>query len=253
MEISTRLWHFIISFSAALVFWLMLMFIADSLPEIGIKRVLVIFGGTSNGYIQMLTIAAFLFGMFDLGAKSRMITREREGFYLNLLPVDDHAQLSPKEVAEIRSSVAQIEQRGFRYLIADFIKKACNQYRNDESIGETLHVIGAQINNSKAEAESRLEVTRYVISAISALGFIGTVMGLAESIGLAHLAADPEKIKLITGNLYVAFDTTLVALLLSLVLTYRYHAYLERLDSFYSQSEAYIIDNLVSRIKKEIR
>jgi chemotaxis protein MotA len=136
-------------------------------------------------------------------------------------------------------------------IIADFIKKACNQYRNDESIGETLHVIGAQISNSKAEAESRLEVTRYVISAISALGFIGTVMGLADSIGLAHLASDPEKIKMITGSLYVAFDTTLVALLLSLVLTYRYHVYLEMLDSFYSQSEAYIIENLVSRIKKD--
>jgi chemotaxis protein MotA len=75
-------------------------------------------------------------------------------------------------------------------------------------------------------------------------------MGLAESIGLAHLAADPAKINLITSNLYVAFDTTLVSLLLSLVLTYRYHIYLEYLDAFYSQSEAYIIDNLVSRIRK---
>jgi chemotaxis protein MotA len=251
MEISSRLWHFIISFGCAFIFWLILMFVADSLPEIGFKRILIIFGGTSNGYIQMLTIAAFLFGMLDLGAKSRLITREREGFYLNLLPVGDQAQLSPKDVSEIRSGVAQIEQRGFRYLIADFIKKTCNQYRNDESIGETLHVIGAQISNSKAEAESRLEVTRYVISAISALGFIGTVMGLADSIGLAHLASDPEKIKMITGSLYVAFDTTLVALLLSLVLTYRYHVYLEMLDSFYSQSEAYIIENLVSRIKKD--
>ncbi len=251
--ISTRLKHFLISFFAAFILWIILVGVADSLPDIGFKRILVIFGGTQNGYIQMLTIAAFIFGMLDLGDKTRLINREREGFYLNLLPVGDNIQLSPAAVQDIRSSIAEIEQRGFRYLVAEFIKKACNHYRNDESIGETLHVIGAQINNSKSEAESRLEITRYVISSISALGFIGTVMGLAESIGLAHLASDPTKIKLITSNLYVAFDTTLVALLLSLILTYRYHVYLEYLDSFYSQSEAYIIDNLVSRIRKDNR
>ncbi|MEN9416058.1 MAG: hypothetical protein RLZ62_2362 [Bacteroidota bacterium] len=249
-EISIRLKHFLISFFVALILWMILIGIADSLPEIGIKRLLVIFGGTTNGYIQMLTIAAFVYGMLDLGHKSKLINREREGFYLNLLPTEENVQLSPEDVIEIRGSIAQIEHRGFRYLVAEFIKKACNQYRNDQSVGETLHVIGAQISNSKSEAESRLEVTRYVISAISALGFIGTVMGLAESIGLAHLAADPAKINLITSNLYVAFDTTLVSLLLSLVLTYRYHIYLEYLDAFYSQSEAYIIDNLVSRIRK---
>lgn len=251
LEISTRLKHFLISIISALVLWMILVGIAESLPDTGFKRLLIIFGGNTNGYIQMLTIAAFIFGMLDLGDKSRLINREREGFYLNLLPVGENIQLSPGSVQEIRNSISDIEQRGFRYLVAEFIKKACNHYKNDQSIGETLHVIGAQINNSKSEAESRLEVTRYVISSISALGFIGTVMGLAESIGLAHLAADPTKIKLITSNLYVAFDTTLVALLLSLVLTYRYHVYLEYLDSFYSQAEAYIIDNLVSRIKRD--
>ena len=91
-------------------------------------------------------------------------------------------------------------------------------------------------------------MVRYVIQTISALGFIGTVMGLSVAIGLGHLAKTEEGMKSITQNMYMAFDTTLVALLLGLVLTYRYHAYLEKLDVFYSRTKSYIIDNLISRI-----
>ena len=98
------------------------------------------------------------------------------------------------------------------------------------------------------ETEGQLEMVRYVIQTISALGFIGTVMGLSVAIGLGHLAKTEEGMKSITQNMYMAFDTTLVALLLGLVLTYRYHAYLEKLDVFYSRTKSYIIDNLISRI-----
>ena len=45
-------------------------------------------------------------------------------------------------------------------------------------------------------------------------------------------------------------DTTLVALLTGLVLNFFYHRYLENLDTFYSRTKAYIIDNLISRIYK---
>jgi ABC-type spermidine/putrescine transport system permease subunit II len=54
----------------------------------------------------------------------------------------------------------------------------------------------------------------------------------------------------ITQSLYVAFDTTLVALLIGLILNFFYHRYLKEMDTFYSQSKAYVIDNLISRIYK---
>ena len=99
-------------------------------------------------------------------------------------------------------------------------------------------------------SEGKLETVRYLLGAVISLGFIGTLIGLSSSIGMAHLAKTVEGMPEITRNLNVAFDTTLVALLTGLVLNFFYHRYLENLDTFYSRTKAYIIDNLISRIYK---
>ncbi|MEZ5058801.1 MAG: hypothetical protein R2879_17335 [Saprospiraceae bacterium] len=77
---------------------------------------------------------------------------------------------------------------------------------------------------------------------------MGTLIGLSSAIGLAHLAKTDQGMPEITGQLNVAFDTTLVALLVGLVLNFLYHRYLEDMDTFYSRTKSYVIDNLISRI-----
>ena len=74
------------------------------------------------------------------------------------------------------------------------------------------------------------------------------MLGLSSSIGMAHLAKTAEGMPEITRNLNLAFDTTLVALLIGLILNFFYHRYLKEMDTFYSRSKAYVIDNLISRI-----
>jgi chemotaxis protein MotA len=158
--------------------------------------------------------------------------------------------LSPDEVAGIKLSVLEIEKRGVVYLVSDFIKKACTQYRNDNSISETLQVLEVQIENTKGEMEGDLSVIRYLIATIMSVGFIGTVIGLSRAIGNAHLAQDEGGLPILTSYLNIAFDTTLVALVLVLILNFIYHNYLGIMDNFYAQSKRYIVDNLISRIYK---
>ena len=125
-----------------------------------------------------------------------------------------------------------------------------SEFRNEESVSDTLQVFDAQVNTRKEEMEGQLEIVRYLLQAISSLGFIGTVLGLSIAIGLGDQAKTEQGMGLITQNLNVAFDTTIVALVLGLFLTYRYHSYLEKLDTFFSQTKSYILDNLISRIYK---
>ncbi len=216
----------------------------------GMHRFIEALGGSFRGYIQAAIYAVFFYSIFDLSEKRKYIKKQYEGFNLGLLPVKDQLVLSPDEVASIKLNTIQVEQAGNRFLVADFIKKACTQYRNDQSIGETLQVFSAQVDNSKEEMDGELEKTRYLLSAIISLGFIGTLIGLSTSIGMAHLAKTAEGMPTITQHLNVAFDTTLVALLIGLVLNFFYHRYLEDLDTFFSRTKSYVIDNLISRIYK---
>lgn len=242
------------SVAGATLIWLFLMFIGQVLPAGStLYRVVEALGGSTGGFIQAMIYAVFIFSLLELSRLRTDIRRQFGGFQLGLLPEQDQLVLTPEEVADIKLQTIQLERSGQHYLLGDLIKKTCTQYRNDQSIGETLQVFNAQVDNSKEEREGNLEVVRYLLGAIISLGFIGTLLGLSSSIGMAHLAKTAEGMPQVTGALNLAFDTTLVALLVGLVLNFFYHRYLKEMDTFYSRARGYVIDNLISRIYKPER
>ena len=108
-------------------------------------------------------------------------------------------------------------------------------------------------------SESSYSVPRILVWAIPLLGFIGTVVGISKAVngfsGFLQDAGDVEQIKAgigtVTGGLAVAFDTTLLALFLSvlvmipLVLIERYESrLLLRIDIF-------INDKLLPRLREK--
>ena len=249
MQTNNKLIVMGISVALGLITWLLLIFLAsisDILPLM--QRFFELMGGTSSGYIQFFCYIAFFYGLIEMRKMHSVVKREFEGFDLNLLPNEDQLVLDPSEVAEVKLAIIDMEKRGFKYKVADFIKKACTQYRNDQSVSETLQVLDVQIENNKEELEGNLSMVRYLIGAIMSLGFIGTLLGLSNAIGNAHLAKTDEGMPILTAFLNVAFDTTLVALILGLILNFFYHSFIEDIDKFYAKSKTYIVDNLISRI-----
>lgn len=239
----------LISAVAAIALWFVLTILVNATGAIpSVQRLFIMFGGTNDGYIQAICYFAFFFAVIELYNMQKYLKTQYHGFDLKLLPEEDQLILTPEQVAEIKLSILEIEKRGIFYLVPDFIKKACTQYRNDQSISETLQVLDVQIENTKEEMEGNLSMIRYLIAAIMSLGFIGTLIGLASAIGNADLARTEEGMPILTSYLMIAFDTTLVALVLGLIINYLYHSYLGIMDNFYAKSKRYIIDNLISRI-----
>ena len=229
--------------------WVVLIFLGSMFPtDSNALRFIELLGGSSTGVIQALIYVVFFYCLFELLSKQRFIQTQFDGFNLGLLPTKDQLVLTPDEVSEIKLQAIQYERQGQQFLVNDFIKKACTQYRNDQSISETLQVFQSQVDNSKEEMEGDLEMVRYLLSTVISLGFIGTLIGLSTSIGMAHLAKTAEGMPEITRSLYIAFDTTLVALFIGLVLNFFYHSYLKSMDNFFAKSKTYVINNLISRI-----
>ena len=73
---------------------------------------------------------------------------------------------------------------------------------------------------SEAERlDSDLSMLRYIAWAIPAIGFIGTVRGIGDALSQAHKAVTGD-ISGVTEGLGVAFNSTLIALLLSILLMF---------------------------------
>ncbi len=255
MEINTKTFHIFSAVAGGILIWIALLFAA--LPfEKGSYAVRYIeaFGGSGNGYIQAICYGLAIFAWLELRGKRRHLQGEYGAFELHLLPEQDHLVLSPEEVAEVKLSMLDLEKKGIRFLLSGLIVKVCNQFRNNSSMGEAYTVLSSQIKTSKEALEGELAMTRYVMEAIPMLGFIGTVIGLIDAIleskGMLSInPADKEAtLFLVTDAFGMAFGTTLVALLLSLVLSRFYQAYLGKLDIFFSKTENYIVENLVSRV-----
>jgi len=214
-------------------------------------RILVLLGGTMpEGIIQGFTYFLFIFGMLELWAMNCSITHENDAFFAHLLPEKENWILSPEDVNQLKLNMQHLE-KSQKFLLTDLIKKACTKYRLSKSASEVLGVVDSQIRIYNSDMESEQSFISYTAWAIPSVGFIGTVLGIAASLGYANEASTPEGINKVTSSLAVAFDTTLVALFLSIFLMLGIHYVQKRQDELFAKMNSYVIENLINRFYKD--
>ena len=211
------------------------------------NRILKLLGGDflNGGYIQFLTFTMFFWAIFEMNQRRKDIEFEQTGFDIDILPKKDNYVIYPEEINNIRLKIQELE-KSFDFLLLKMIKKACTKFIRTKSVSETQELISSQTKINLANAESNQSMTNFMLWAIPSLGFIGTVLGISNA--LAKAAISPEEIELITGLLSVAFDTTLIALLLSIISMWFFHNIQKRESKFFADMEEYLNDNLVNRI-----
>jgi biopolymer transport protein ExbB/TolQ len=91
-------------------------------------------------------------------------------------------------------------------------------------------------------------MVRYIAWAIPSIGFIGTVRGIGEALGQAHKAVEGD-IAGVTRSLGVAFNSTLIALLISIVLMFLLHQLQLRQERLVLDTETYVDDHLIRHLQ----
>lgn len=216
-----------------------------------VRRICQMFGGIMpQGIIQFITFVFFFWGILEINELMSKIKYEKQSFGLGFLPEKEQWVLSPEDVNDLKIKMINYE-KDHKFLMTDLIRKASTKFRANNSISDVLEIVARQITINQNKAEGRQSVIRYLAWALPSVGFIGTIMGIAQALGLADKASDPEVLTQITSNMYVAFDTTLVALLLSIGLMWYFHSLQEKEDELHSDMEEYVIENLINRIHIE--
>ena len=214
-------------------------------------RLLVMFGGVMpEGLIQGVTLFLFIWGLFEIGYISHRMTIESDAFRLGLLPEKENWVISPDDLNAIKLKVTEYEKKK-KYWLTDLIRKACTKYRLSKSSSEVLGLVEAQVKTYQLDFESQESIIRYIAWAIPSVGFIGTVIGIAGALGIANQATSPAGIKAVTDMLAVAFDTTLIALIYSLILMYFIHSLQEKENKFFAGMSNYLVENLINRFYKQ--
>src|SRR5581483_7122584 len=157
-------------------------------------------------------------------------------FGMDLLPTEVGVCILPEDARLLQR---RIEQRtgGRPYILANMLRLALSKYATSRSGRDVSDTVRTQADVDLGRLVSSMATVHYLAWAIPAIGFLGTVLGLAESLtwGGKTEKALPEFIAGATEHLNFAFDCTLIALALSLVLMFLLH-------SVQREEEAVVID-----------
>lgn len=210
------------------------------------NRILILLGGdvSNGGYIQTLTYFAFFWSWFEVKDKLKDIKRERNAFKLGLIPTSEKHVFMPADVNNLKFKLIEFEKKE-KYILSDLLKKACTKFRTSGSLSELIDIVSIQIEVSQEKAEGGQSVLRYLVWVIPSIGFVGTVLGISQALIVAN-SGDMDQI---TSLLGVAFDTTLVALVLSIIIMWFVHQLQEETDRFHSDLKEFVIDNLINKIE----
>src|SRR4029077_1931248 len=122
----------------------------------------------------------------------------------------------------LQRRVEQRAARGGPYILANMIRLALSKYAVSRSARDVSETVRTQADVDLGRLVASMATVHYLAWAIPAIGFLGTARRVATSVTMGgqtrlEIAAFIQEA---TSHLNVAFDCTLVALALSLVLMF---------------------------------
>jgi biopolymer transport protein ExbB/TolQ len=194
---------------------------------------------------QIACYCCFAWAAFILVGRYNELRRQRRAFGLNLLSTDVGVCILPEDARLLQRKVEQIA-RGGPYILSTMIRLALGKYAVSRSGRDVSETIRTQADVDLGRLVSSMATVHYLAWAIPAIGFLGTVRGLAWSMSVEK--GIPNFIQTVTQHLNVAFDCTLVALALSLVLMFLVHMVQRDEEALVLDCQQYCLEHLITRL-----
>lgn len=170
-------------------------------------------------YEQELEIILTLWGLAIMGWKFRALAREQRLFDTPLLQVSEGESILPEDARAHARALESLDATNRERLLPQLFLTALNRFRTTRSVQDVSDEVGRVAQAYGDRMDSELALVRYVAWAIPSIGFIGTVRGIGQAMGQANRALEGD-LSGVTESLGTAFNSTLVALLLSIVLMF---------------------------------
>jgi biopolymer transport protein ExbB/TolQ len=200
--------------------------------------------------LQLPMWIVFSVGIGDLLIRLKEAGLDSREFKKNYLSGVGTTLLGPDELKTIYQNVRnQKEERFLPRAIARIIL----QFRTSNSIGQSHTTLNSCLELFQHEVDLRYNMLRYFAWFIPSMGFIGTVLGIADALAYAGQAnpEDPLFLSTITSSLGFAFYTTLLALVMSSILVFLMHLSQGREEGTVNSVGQYCLDNLINRLLEQ--
>jgi len=197
---------------------------------------------------QEAAIILALWAFAVIGYKAWQTHAERRLLERDLVHVPEGMRILPEDVREHARTLESLPPAEAQCLLPRALLVSLYRFgatRNVQDVSEAARGV------CEAEADrldSELSMLRYVAWAIPAIGFIGTVRGIGDALGEAHKAVTGD-VSGVTAGLGTAFNSTLIALLISIVLMFLLHQLQLAQERLVLDSETYLDQHLIRHMQ----
>jgi len=182
---------------------------------------------------------------------------QRRALFHPVIPENYEFVLSSRTADQVIRNIHAIAEDPDRFIVFNRILVALSNLKNLGRVGDVDDILRSLAERDESAHQTSFATLGGFLWAIPVLGFIGTVLGLASAIGnfsslldqQADVSAIVGSLKEVTGGLSTAFETTLLALVIALVIQLWMTSQKKAEEVFLDDSQEYCLKQVVSRIR----
>lgn len=157
-----------------------------------------------------------------MGLRTKLILQERALLSQTLINISPGTSLLPEDTREYSRPIQNLNENEREYLLPRALLSGLQRFGSTKNIQDVATTIKEICELESDRLDSELSMVRYIIWAIPSIGFIGTVRGIGEALGQAHKAVEGDILG-VTLSLGVAFNSTFIALIISIFIMFLMH------------------------------
>jgi biopolymer transport protein ExbB/TolQ len=199
-------------------------------------------------YEQEACFVLMFWAFAIMGFKAVAAFRERALLSRELVPLAEGLRILPEDVPEISRRIQSLPRRLRSQLLPRALLTGLQRFHATRNIQDVSTSTESVCESESERLDSELAMIRYITWAIPSVGFIGTVRGIGDALSQAHKAVAGD-ITGVTQSLGVAFNSTLIALLISIVLVFVVHQLQLLQERLVLDTEQYCDHHLIQHLQ----
>jgi len=198
---------------------------------------------------QEACFVLLLWALAIIAYKVVRLLNERKLLDRALIPTGEGMSILPEDSREYARPIQSLADTERRFLLPRSLLTGLHRFRSTRDIQSVATTVREICEAESERLDSELSMVRYIAWAIPSIGFIGTVRGIGQALAQAHKAVEGD-ISGVTENLGVAFNSTFVALLLSIVLMFLMYQLQLMQERLVLDSQEYADEHLISKLRE---
>jgi hypothetical protein len=219
-----------------------------------------LFIGTSTmaqgGWVPIAEVFLFFWAIGMLVEKWFKIRRQQRALLYDVLPTSLGDTISQGNLDSFIDHIRGLPRDAVGSFLVTRCVRGLEHFRVRKSAADTATMLSSQSDLDASAVDSSYTMFHVFIWAIPILGFLGTVIGVSTAVGSftgtlensSDVGALKIALKGITGGLATAFDTTLVALAMAMILTFPVSGLQKFEGDLVGQVDEYTNENLLRRL-----